>query len=95
MRGGPKFARFLVEPRIPSPWLAWVRRAAVSALWEQTVGAAPELLRWLAAGPSELKVARLPRPAWAIVAGSLARACHARGLPLLVMVRPWRRRAGR
>ena len=71
----------------------------MSALWEQTVGAAPELLRWLAAGPSELKVARLPRPAWAIVAGSLARACHARGLPLLVMVpapdrfadelRPW------
>jgi transcription-repair coupling factor (superfamily II helicase) len=71
----------------------------VSTLWERTIEAAPRLERWLAASPSELGVGRLPRSAWAIVAGSVARACHARGRPLLVLVpapdrfaeelRPW------
>ena len=71
----------------------------MSTLWESTVGAAPKLERWLGSAPSELTVGRLPRSAWAIVAGSLARACHERGTPLLVLVpgpdrfadelRPW------
>lgn len=71
----------------------------MSTLWERTIEAAPRLERWLAASPSELGVGRLPRSAWAIVAGSVARACHARGRPLLVLVpapdrfaeelRPW------
>jgi transcription-repair coupling factor (superfamily II helicase) len=71
----------------------------MSSLWERTLGAVPELQRWLANAPSEISAARLPRSAWAIVAGSVARACHARGLPLLVLVqgpdrfadelRPW------
>ena len=71
----------------------------MSKLWERTIGAAPGLERWLAAAPAELSVGRLPRSAWAIVAGSVARACHARGRPLLVLVpapdrfadelRPW------
>jgi hypothetical protein len=57
----------------------------MTALWERTISAAPGLERWLASAPSELHAARLPRPAWAIVAGSVARACHARGRPLLVL----------
>jgi transcription-repair coupling factor (superfamily II helicase) len=71
----------------------------MSALWERTIGAAPGLERWQAAAPSELSVGRLPRPAWAIVAGSVARACQALGRPVLVLVpgpdrfadelRPW------
>lgn len=71
----------------------------MSTLWEQTIDAAPRLQGWLAVSPSKLNVGRLPRSAWAIVAGSVARACHARGRPLLVLVqapdrfadelRPW------
>jgi transcription-repair coupling factor (superfamily II helicase) len=58
----------------------------MSKLWERAVGAAPNLERWLAGSPSELSTGRLPKSAWAIVAGSVARACHARGIPLLVLV---------
>jgi transcription-repair coupling factor (superfamily II helicase) len=58
----------------------------VSTLWERTINAAPALTRWLGAPPSELSAGRLPRSAWAIVAGSVARACHATGRPLLVLV---------
>ncbi|MEA2629350.1 MAG: hypothetical protein QOJ10_1810 [Chloroflexota bacterium] len=71
----------------------------MSTLWEGTIGNEPKLERWLGLAPSELSVGRLPRSAWAIVAGSLARACDARGRPLLVLVpgpdrfadelRPW------
>jgi len=71
----------------------------MTALWEATVKAAPLLERWLDGAPSEFRVGRLPRPAWPIVAGSIARACQARGRSLLVLVsspdrfadelRPW------
>jgi transcription-repair coupling factor (superfamily II helicase) len=71
----------------------------MTSLWEATVKAAPGLERWLDASASELRVGRLPRPAWPIVAGSIARACEARGRSLLVLVsspdrfadelRPW------
>ena len=57
----------------------------MTILWERTIGAAPGLEHWLASAPSELHAARLPRPAWGIVAGSVARACHALGRPLLVL----------
>jgi transcription-repair coupling factor (superfamily II helicase) len=71
----------------------------VSLLWEKTIEVVPALQQWLSGAPSELSASRLPRAAWAIVAGSLARACLARGRPLLVLVpapdrfadelRPW------
>src|SRR3979409_1233190 len=71
----------------------------MTALWQRMIEAAPPLQRWLAASPAELRVGRLPRSAWAIVAGSIARVCHARGRPLLILVqapdrfaeelRPW------
>ncbi len=43
---------------------------------------APALERWLDGAAPELRVGKLPRPAWPIVAGSIARACEARGRPL-------------
>ncbi len=71
----------------------------MSSLAEGTVTAAPALQRWLEGSPSELEVGRLPRSAWAVVAGSVARACAARGRSVLVLVpapdrfaeelRPW------
>jgi transcription-repair coupling factor (superfamily II helicase) len=71
----------------------------VSALAESTIAIAPELKRWLEAPPSELQVGRLPRAAWAILAGSVIRASAARGRSVLVLVpapdrfadelRPW------
>ena len=56
------------------------------ALWEAVVGAEPRLERWLNSGAAELEVARLPRPAWPIVAGSVARAAAKQGKALLVLV---------
>ena len=71
----------------------------MTSLWEGTLKAAPTLDRWLRGGSLELHVGRLPRSAWAIVAGSVARACAERGRSLLVLVaapdrfcdelRPW------
>jgi transcription-repair coupling factor (superfamily II helicase) len=71
----------------------------VSSLWESTLAAAPGLVRWLDAAPARLEVGRLPRSAWAIVAGTIARASAARGRSVLVLVpapdrfaeelRPW------
>src|SRR5947209_3110393 len=59
----------------------------------------PRLLSWLAAPSDRLEVARLPRPAWPLVVGGLARACQEAGRSLLVLVdhperflgdlRPW------
>ena len=58
----------------------------MTRLWEGVAGSEPRLQRWLGGQVSELEVARLPRSAWAIVAGSVARACAERGKPLLVLV---------
>ena len=68
-------------------------------LWESTIAVSPVFAPWLEGGPSTLHVARLPRPAWAIVAGAVARACIERGRPVLILVptpdrfaeelRPW------
>ena len=71
----------------------------MSPLWEATISSVPALGRWLDGTPSELTVGRLPRSAWGIVSGSVARACIARGRSVLVLVpapdrfaeelRPW------
>jgi transcription-repair coupling factor (superfamily II helicase) len=71
----------------------------MSALWEQTITASPDLRRWLQDPASRLRIARLPRAAWPIVAGSIARAALAQGRSLLVLtsspdrfadeLRPW------
>ena len=50
------------------------------------IGASPRLEGWVARGSSEVHVARLPRPAWPIVAGAVVRASVERGKPVLVLV---------
>src|SRR5437660_972388 len=55
-------------------------------LWQATIGASPRLEGWVGRGSSEVHVARLPRPAWPIVAGAVARASVERGKPVLVLV---------
>ena len=71
----------------------------MTALWERTVSAEPSLERWVSGTASQLDVGRLPRPAWPIVAGAVARACAAFRRSVLVLVpaperfadelRPW------
>ncbi len=71
----------------------------MTSLWQSTLAAAPALERWIANSKGELKVGRLPRPAWPIVAGAVARACAALRRPVLILVpapqrfadelRPW------
>ena len=68
-------------------------------LWSTVLGAAPELESWLARPEGRLRVARLPRAAWAPGAAAVARAALGAGRPLLVLVampdrfaqelRPW------
>jgi hypothetical protein len=48
----------------------------VSPLWQRVVEAQPKLAAWLAHHSGELEVARLPRAAWPVVAGSVARAAR-------------------
>ncbi|MHB8588722.1 MAG: transcription-repair coupling factor [Candidatus Dormibacteraceae bacterium] len=71
----------------------------MSSLWKSALAAAPPLERWIANAQGELKVGRLPRPAWPIVAGAVVRACAALRRPVLILVpapqrfadelRPW------
>ena len=71
----------------------------MSALWEQTLDTSPELRRWAGQAAGRLRVARLPRPAWPIVAGSVARAFADAGRSVLILapapdrfgddLRPW------
>jgi transcription-repair coupling factor (superfamily II helicase) len=71
----------------------------VSTLAERTLDAAPELRRWATKGTGEVQVARLPKPAWPIVAGAIARAAAEAGRSLLILapspdrfcddLRPW------
>ncbi|HAC45314.1 MAG TPA: hypothetical protein DCF65_04520, partial [Chloroflexi bacterium] len=71
----------------------------MSTLAERTLDAAPELRRWASKASGELKVARLPKPAWPIVAGAVARAAAEAGRSLLILapapdrfcdeLRPW------
>jgi transcription-repair coupling factor (superfamily II helicase) len=71
----------------------------MSKLWQRAVGGSDALERWLEHPRAELTVARLPRSAWAIVAGSVVRAAAAQARPVLVLapapdrfcdeLRPW------
>jgi transcription-repair coupling factor (superfamily II helicase) len=71
----------------------------MSILWELTLDAAPELRSWVSAGAGELRVSRLPRPAWPIVAGAVARGFAGAGRSMLILapapdrfcdeLRPW------
>ncbi|MGH7759995.1 MAG: transcription-repair coupling factor [Candidatus Dormibacteraceae bacterium] len=71
----------------------------MSSLWKSTIAAAPELEGWVGGGEGELNVAHLPRAAWPIVAGAVARALAALRRPVLILVpaperftdelRPW------
>jgi len=71
----------------------------LTTLWERTLEAAPELRAWAMRGSGELRVARLPRPAWPIVAGAVARALGDAGRSVLILapaperfcdeLRPW------
>ena len=71
----------------------------MSALGQQALDVAPGLRRWVTQGEGELRVARLPRPAWPIVAGAVARALADAGRSVLILapapdrfcddLRPW------
>ena len=71
----------------------------MSSIWEGAIAAVPALERWVSGSLSDLEVGRLPRPAWPIVAGALARACATARRPVLILVpaperfadelRPW------
>src|SRR5690348_13135673 len=71
----------------------------MTALWQAAVDASPPLARWLERPEARIRVGRLPRAAWPIVAASIARDLTARGRPVLVLVpgperfagdlRPW------
>jgi transcription-repair coupling factor (superfamily II helicase) len=58
----------------------------VTKLWQATVGVEEKLGRWINGGSGELEATRLPRPAWPIVAGAVARAIVDRGRPVLILV---------
>jgi len=55
-------------------------------LWEAAAGAEANLADWINRPSEDLEVARLPRPAWPIVAGSITRAIAARGRSVLILV---------
>src|SRR5881296_456381 len=57
----------------------------MTALWKEVIASEARLARWVERGGGELNVARLPRPAWPIVAGSIARGLAARGRQLLIL----------
>jgi transcription-repair coupling factor (superfamily II helicase) len=71
----------------------------LTTLWDRTLETAPELRAWAKRGSGELRVARLPRPAWPIVAGAVARALGDAGRSVLILapaperfcdeLRPW------
>src|SRR6266850_8553636 len=62
----------------------------MSTLWESTISATPALQRWVGGSAPQLEVARLPRPAWPIVAGALARACATSNQNSLPQAGGWR-----
>jgi transcription-repair coupling factor (superfamily II helicase) len=66
----------------------------MTALWQAAVDASAPLGRWLERPGARLRVGRLPRAAWPIVAASIARDLTARGRPVLVLVPAPERFAG-
>src|SRR5256885_3167546 len=71
----------------------------MTKLWAAVVGAAPQLAGWIGRGSGGLDVARVPGPAWPIVAGAVARALTERRMSVIILVpgpdrfadelRPW------
>ena len=71
----------------------------MSTLWQRTIAASPALEQWVGGNASQLDVSRLPRPAWPIVAGAMARACAGLRRSLVILapaperfadeLRPW------
>jgi transcription-repair coupling factor (superfamily II helicase) len=57
-----------------------------TTLGQAVVGAAPALEEWIGRGKGELEVARLPRSAWPVVGGAIARAATEGGRPVLILV---------
>ena len=55
-------------------------------LWEAVVGADPRLETWVGRDKGGLDVARLPRAAWPIIAGVIARSVTRRGRSVLILV---------
>ncbi|OLB80287.1 MAG: hypothetical protein AUI15_42170 [Actinobacteria bacterium 13_2_20CM_2_66_6] len=55
-------------------------------MWQSVLGAEPRLEGWVARGHTELHVARLPRSAWPIVAGAVARALTNRRKSAVILV---------
>ena len=66
----------------------------MTALWQAAVEASPPLARWLERPDERLRVGRVPRAAWPIVAASIARDLAARRRSLLVLVPAPERFAG-
>ncbi len=58
----------------------------MTTLWEATLAASDRLQGWARRSSAQLNVARLPRPAWPIVAGAVARAGAIRRKPVLILV---------
>ncbi len=58
----------------------------MTELWRAVVGSEPRLERWIGRAAAELEVARLPRAAWPIVAGAVARAALEKRRSVLVLV---------
>src|SRR5205814_7316212 len=68
------------------PWLARLRGDSMTALWQRAVEADLRLRTWISARAAGLEVARLPRPAWPMVGGALARAVSKSGRKVLILV---------
>src|SRR4029077_16798374 len=66
--------------------LAGLRGIGVSNLWERALYSSPSLRRWASNRSGELRVARLPKPAWPIVAGAVARSAAEAGQSVLILV---------
>ena len=58
----------------------------MTRLREGVIGVAPKLRDWIARASGEIEVARLPRPAWPIVAGSIAAEVVDRGTSVLILI---------
>jgi transcription-repair coupling factor (superfamily II helicase) len=71
----------------------------MSTLSQKVLDSAPELRKWVSTRGGDLQVTRLPRPAWPIVAGAVARAMADAGRSVLILapapdrfgeeLRPW------
>ncbi|HLZ93902.1 MAG TPA: transcription-repair coupling factor [Candidatus Dormibacteraeota bacterium] len=66
----------------------------MTRLWQATAGVVPAFERWLESPATKLRVARLPRAAWPVVAASAGRVLDRAGRQLVVLVTSPERFAG-